>query len=462
MDNINQQLAALQAELNSIDLAQLLSLAQVQAKEAKHTQAVDSLLQNTDFNNYNLATLIKTYDETIQRLSNYRYNLNSTSTQDQIMTENEKYAFINQIKNKYSELNKKKEIIDKYSEKFDIDDLEKIQQNKLKGLDKAHEDSENRLATFESFKTICAPQFQTIKDCQKIFAQLNKLESSISEYESLSAKGVHNGILSQKRDEIVKKCQSLSQEHCFQLTTNGSDFTVLKSEITGLKNKNQTEFADAAAFIRNKADSSKEYSDIKNMLTSIKPEDFEKTISGEIASISADLFTIDETINQINTNLHEIEDIKAPVKTSIDDTDIEAEVNSAPDAYALPALTKKDMSKAIYEQLTQGKKGKFHPILWLKSHSKSAREDYIEQLENDRKNKIEQAINKKRKNLQATKDNKRRSTQNLFAQKLSNYVISQTDETEINKMHKNATSKKGSKVDIANVYNNMIDDDFNR
>ena len=133
--------------------------------------------------------------------------------------------------------------------------------------------------------------------------------------------------------------------------------------------------------------------------------------------------------------------------------EIQDVINSDSEIRALaPVLTDKQVKQRVYESLTENKKGKFHPILFLKSRGKKAQEEWKKSYEKEMREKaIEKIKNEKRENSRAARevDSKRQK----FMDSLFAHVMN-ADSKSVTKMDEDI--EKGKLGDtLTKVYDDM-------
>lgn len=367
------------------------------------------------------------------------------------------------IKNKYETLFKQKEVIDKYMEKYDPNNIIDI---KNAEIEKINNEIKNKNELNEKIKEfILTPNVSdavnNIEKMKKKNEQLKNAQNAVNEIKELGNKantaGLGDAYVQKYKETITDKKNELKDLLKDTGISYSDDMATVESEIKIEKVENDTKKQDSANQIITTLQSTRDV-DLANAfgdLTGKKPEEVVEALKrgqakvlGQIANLNSENKRLQGAIDQMNKDLA-VEDIDlnnipsnySPTSYVPSDDEIEndPDYQAQKDSILVPS-DRKDKIAARNEYLRNkagiGKDDEgAHPIIWFKSHfgTKKLDDEMVASNKNKLKEKIkEKLIKAKQKEEHDTKVN---------SQKRKNKFKEQYEVTVVNEVLKGETDE---------------------
>ncbi len=483
LGEINTKLAEIKDQLDKIDFEKETDPKKIDSMIIKILGETKDVIERESFGEEHLSAIVELFKKAEETANGYdpkkdAENIlkNRSKAKEISDTINARKKAKEEIVNKFNELTKKQEVISKYKEKYDPQHLKDRQENKSNANLKKIDSNNKRIIEIADFKSKVENELKIIKtnlelikeldELEKIFDKCEKLERDFLQYKN---QGIEKDVLDVLEKELEEEQKKLG-EKCKNVNTNNKGLKItpksIKTDKPQVISIAKNLIVDAKADVNKKVvDSEKNYgytAGFENFmgakLGNVSDEEFINVFEQSIKELEAE--NIDYVIENknIQTNIDSLGIGMAVQSTeqglsNVEPTEeeINAVIEANPEIKALAkSLTKKEEKKEIYKFLTEGKKGKFHPIALLRSKfDRTAEKKWRKNYELNMK----QAAIKK---ITETKSGSE-STRKKFMDALVHKVMT-AKESEVDEWNKNADNKPG-KV-LTDVYDKM--DNFSR
>lgn len=491
MQEILNALAMIQQDLKKIDLSKDKNVSETEKAADTAIKGIDKVSVDKGFTEEHLNATIDMLRNANTEVEKYDPNkekakiVGNMAKRDEILKNVRiKEAVAQKVKGKYDELSKKKAVIEKYKEKFNPDDLTKREQARYDVNENRMKENENRRKEVIDFTdrvngelTEINENLTLVSELDKLKAQSKKLEDLKTELATEQAKAdADSGLIDIYKQNIKKQETQLSDSYK-KITDTYKTITLdpknLETSITNAQNTAKSNIAAAKAKINGTlTDAEKKYNYtagfeifLQNKINAAKTDkEYVEVFNDAKRELEAENIDIEFENDKISENIETISRGKEALKTGTltrstgntpepTEEEIQDVINSDSEIRALaPVLTDKQVKQRVYESLTENKKGKFHPILFLKSRGKKAQEEWKKSYEKEMREKaIEKIKNEKRENSRAARevDSKRQK----FMDSLFAHVMN-ADSKSVTKMDEDI--EKGKLGDtLTKVYDDM-------
>lgn len=502
LEEINRALVSIQAELKKIDLTKEESAKVIEKMADKPIKDMEKISREKGFEADHLGVAADVFRSASESLESYDSKKemsqaigNKSKRQEIIARVQAKKAVQQKIKSKYEELTRKKEVFDKYVEKFDPQQLASIEQRKYNANEKKIENNEKRIEEIMDFKGRVNGELADINHNLKMIEELEALQRKFKELEDAKADfnaekakpNADKDFISQYQENINEQETQFKDQYKKVTEKYKSiklDSKNLEQSINNTKNNAKKNIDLAKAAIDGKlTDAEKKYgytsgfeAFVKGKISTVHTdkdyikvfEEAQNELSAENINISFENDKIAENVETLREGQKVIQNGEPRSYTIAEPTEEEIQnaIESDSQIRALvPVLTKREMRQAVYDSLTQDKKGKFHPILFLKSFGKKAQSEWKESYEEGmRAEAIEKVKSQKREQRDKALENNRVAS--AVEEKEKNWRealfvhINNADIKEVDQMGKDADRAPG-KV-LGKVYNDMQKEDDER
>lgn len=500
MQEIVSTLAEIQNQLNAIDLTKDKSVKEIKNMGKTPLQRADKLIHDKNFEEGALESTVNMFKTASQKVEQYDSKqerekaIGDKAKRSEILAKvKAKEEVKKEIKAKYEELNRKKAVIDKYKEKFDPEHLVKREQRRIDINKDRMKTNEARIREIADFKDKVSDELTEISNANKLVIELSdldkqyqKLEDAKADFNAEKAKpDADKDFIAQYQEHIDNQETKFKNEYkriTSKYPTVSLDLGDLKTSIQNTVNNQKQKISSAVQSIDSKViDSEKKYGytqGFEKFLTgklnsAQKVSDYPNIFNEASMELEAENMNLDYENENIEDNMQTIRRGQRVIEqgqptvysSSYEPTEeeIQDEMSFNPEVKALaPYVPGEERRQATYEYLTKDKKGKFHPILFLKSFSKAKQEEWKTAYEKDaRKKAIENLKNERRES--AVNNSRAVNTIDSKRQKFMDSLftrVMKADNKTVEEMDKNADKKPG-KV-LTEVYDEMEKDDGSR
>ena len=488
---INAVLAQIRQELRAIDLTKEDSVKTISKMVDKPIADVDKITHDKGFTKDHLTVTVDTFKSASEAINKWDSNkeyekaIGSSKKRSQILSGIQaKKAVQQKVKGKYEELSRKQAVIDKYKEKFDPEHLVIREKRKFEVNDKRMQNNENRIRETMDFKERVNEELNGINNNLTLIRELNelqkqskKLEDAKADFNAEKAKpNADKDFIKQYQLHIQKqeaqfkdKYEGITQKY----TSIKLDPNNLKSSIQTAKNNAKTNIDSAKTSVAEKlngAENKYGYTSgfetfINDKISSAKGDkEYIEVFDHAIRELATENINLDLQNEKIMANMDTIREgqqvIRSGKAVNADKEPTEDEIQNViendPEIRALaPVLSKKETRRAVYDELTKDKRGRIHPILFLKSFGKKAKAEWQESYESEMKKvAIEKIKDEKSENAKSAGaiESKRQKFMDLLVTHVMN-----ADNKSVEQMDKNAEKAPG-KV-LSEIYDEMQKDD---
>lgn len=491
MQEILNALVTIQQDLKKIDLSKDKDVSKMEEAADKAIKGIDKVSVDQGFTEEHLNATIDMLRNANAEVEKYDPNkekakiVGNMSKRDEILKNvRVKEAVAKKVKGKYDEFNKKKAVIEKYKEKFNPDDLTKREQDRYDVNEKRMKANEDRRREVIDFTdkvngelTEINENLAVVNELSKLKEQSKKLEDLKTELATEEAKADADSGLIDIYKQSIKKQETQLNDSYKKITdkykTVSLDPKNLEVSITNAQNTARSNIATARTKIDGTlSNAEKKYNYTAGFETFLQDrinaartdKEYVEVFNEAKRDLEADNIDLRFENDKISENIETISRGKEALKAGTPtrgtgripeptEEEIQDVIKSDSEIRALaPVLTDKEMKQRVYESLTEDKKGKFHPILFLKSRGKKAQEEWKKSYEKEMREKaIEKIKNEKRENSRAARevDSKRQK----FMDSLFAHVMN-ADSKSVTKMDEDI--EKGKPGDtLTKVYDDM-------
>lgn len=499
MQELLSKLQNIQIELDAIDLTKDESVSQINKMATKPISHTDEIIKDESFRGDALDATVKLYKKASQKVESYdpkedkkRAIGDKKNRVDILAKAQARERVKSTIVGKYEELSRKQDVISKYKEKFDPEHLVKRQERKQNiNKDKINA-NETRIREVADFKSRVDPELTEIRRQADLVDGLEKLEKQFKELEDAKADfnaekvrpDADKDFIEQYQEDI-KNRETQFKDNCTRITNLYHiklDPNDLKNSIKTEKSMATQEIEDQNGNILDKLDGAEKkygytsgFEDYmreslkKRLQLAIREEDFidaRTELEAENMNLDFENDKIAKNIETIHRGKEILEEGTLTELTEyVNEEPTEEEIQSVMESDSeikamIPVLTDKEMRQKVYESLTKDKKGKIHPILFLKSFGKKAQAQWREETyENDARAKAIEKIKNSRE-VEASDVTEKvsvvESKRQKFMDSLFTHVMGADNKT-VEEMDKNVDKQPG-KV-LSEIYNDMEKDD---
>ncbi len=491
MQEILNALATIQQDLKKIDLSKDKDVSKMGESADKAIKGIDKVTVDQGFTEEHLNATIDMLRNTNAEVEKYDSNkekakiVGNMSKRDEILKNvRVKEAVAKKVKGKYDEINKKKAVIEKYKEKFNPDDLAKREQDRYDVNENRMKANENRRREVIDFSdrvngelTEINENLTLVNELSKLKEQSKKLEDIKTELATEKAKAdADSGLIDIYKQSIKKQEIQLNDSYkkiTDKYKTVSIDPKNLEVSITNAQNTARSNIATARTKIHGTlTNAEKKYNYTAGFETFLQDrinaartdKEYVEVFNEAKRELEAENIDLRFENDKISENIETISRGKEALKAGNPtrgtgenpeptEEEIQDVINSDSEIRALaPVLTDKEMKQRVYESLTEDKKGKFHPILFIKSRGKKAQEEWKKSYEKEMREKaIEKIKSEKRENSLAA--NKVDLKRQKFMDSLFTYVMN-ADSKTVNQMDQDI--EKGKPGDtLTKVYDEM-------
>ena len=482
LGEINTKLVEIKSQLDKLEFEKETDAKKIEAMIAKILGDTKDITEREDFGKEHLSTIVEMFKNAESKANSYDSAKDAKSILKNRTKVKEISATIQARKNaktgivdKFNELTKKQEVINKYKEKYDPQHLKDRQENKAKANSQKIDSNNKRIIEVADFKEKVGDELNAITANLNLMKELDEIETLGNTCETLEKNlattkkmsNVPQEILDALQGELDEKHKNLA-EKCKDVNTKNKVLKIdpknVKTDISLAKTSVNKEITDSRDEVNNKlVDSEKKYGYTAGFEKFIgarlagasSAEEFLKVFEEATKELEAENINYITENKNIQSNIESLDmgltlSSSGSARSSADPTEeeIKAVIEADPQIKALAKpLTKKEEKEEIYKFLTEGKKGKIHPIAFLRSKfDRKAEAKWRQNYELD----MREAAIKKITDARTNSENKR----SKFMETLVHKVMT-AKTSEVEEWNKDAEKKPG-KV-LTDVYEKMDD-----
>lgn len=511
LTEINVALARIYSDLNKIDLTKETDSKVISKMADKPIADMDKVMQDEGFKEMHLGATVDMLKNATEKIANYdpkeelNEAINNKGKRKEILSRVDAKNDVKQkIQGKYDELSRKQEVIAKYKEKFNPEHLMAREKRKYDINKDKMIANDIRIKEMMNFSQMINGELGTIDDNLTLIKELEDLEKeqkkvndAKDDFNKEKANPKANPDFISQYEAQIKEMEakfsdrvtSVSEKY-ETITLNPDDLktSIVDAKVTAKRNINtaKSEVGTKLSDAENKYGYSQGFEELVNGKIKSAKDDKEyiKVFRDTIKELESENINLDTENDKITDNVQTMREgqqilnnrdsgevTTGPEPTGSEPTgsepteeEIQNLMKSDPEIKALvPVLTKKETRKKVYDSLTKDKKGKFHPILYLKSFGKKAqsewkeatyetkmREKAIEKIKEAKAEEIKErkeAAKKEAKSVDAVESKRQKFLDTLFTH------VMEADSKSVDQMNKDAEKNPG-KV-LSEIYDDM-------
>ena len=490
LSDINKILEAINTDLEKIDLTNENDVEKISKMGADALEKTEEVVTRKDFVEKNLDGLIKKFKNASLNVEKYDADADIKN----LKKDGKKYDEIDKIvkgkkdvkskiKEKYDTLTMRKQVMDKYMEKYHPKYLLERQSDRIKANKGKMESNKKTITEIRDFQSNVSGDLHALKNninLVKVLDELNKITVKIVEAENELKKPYDKDVLKDieaglktNKDTLKEKLANLKDK--YGVTINEE---TIEADINKARTEANDKINEAKSNIKGKINNpdishSKDFNKIMNEKLTEAGNDNEKFVAifdsaiNKLQTENLNIGMENDTIRATRDELGAGIKIRARMEATktlysnyiITDEEIEEYIQKNNLVVKNPALmcTGKEKEDAIYNYLTGGKGG-FHPIKRLRArYGKKAESEWIDKTGAEEKRKLAIEKIKEGRKAQENEENKKveavNEKQKSFREKLWVKVMG-ADSKEVEKW--NEDFEKGQAGNLLNqVYNDM-------
>lgn len=439
LEEINSELVKIMGLIDNINLSKEATPEQIKKMADMPISRVEKVITDKGFTEETLDTAINIFGQAKAKVEQYdakeeydRAASDKAKRQEILGRVKAKTEVAQRLKGKYDELTRKKDVIEKYKEKFDIKHIEQREERKLLANNNKMASNEARWQEIQDFKGRIGQELANIgnslaaiKELDTLEQQLKKLEDARDDLEAERKDPNADKSFIAHLESKIKESESKFNENVKKITEKYKSFNLndIQGSIASIKASEEGKITAEKSKIDGKlTDAEKKYGyktgfedSIRGKIDAAKnDEEYAKVFDNAQMELSAENYTLQFANDKVNNNITSIrqgekekqEGEAGDSKEEPTEEEINEVIESMPTSKAL-SLTGEELEDAVYKYLVEQKgkdPNKNHPILkwmskwqgkqdeWRKSYEEGLRTEAIKKI----REKKESAVNSKR------------------------------------------------------------------
>lgn len=392
LEDINKKLEEISKSLDTIDYAKELKDEDAK-KVTDKINNIDNLITQDGFGKDKLDDTVKKLDELYKKAEDGANKIDVLKESSESI--NNKTGIRDQIKSKYDDLFKQKEIIDKYVKDYDPNYIIDIKEDKIKSNNDNVENKKNLIVKIQNFKNKeeVKDNLDKIENINKINKVINDAINKTTEIKKLEDRKVgikDPTILDNIDTKIGEEKNKLKETLCAEKISYDDNMLKLKASLQVENNKNKNRIIIYANKINTLLNAEKD-TELKDTLKDLTKnpskiletfDDLDNKIYGDIIKLNTNTRELQADLDLMKEDLNkeEVDYLNSSSKpTQILYKPTDDEIENDPD-YKLVPVSKEDKANARKSIIQARKKvlcdkaginiddKGLHPIIWFKSH----------------------------------------------------------------------------------------------